>query len=128
MEALKMAKRKTNVVNLKTHSCATPGCPGKVGDQSITGLCRNCYSCIYRWSKQKTKTEGINYFKRMTLSMSRIDLALPQNDVEKLHAELDSNTRRYTPLVVMPGQVKTYRKRNKSRYKTMSRERITNYS
>lgn len=118
----------SNVVSLKTRPCATPNCEGKVGDNSVTGLCRNCYAVIYNWSNKRNNKDCVERFQRLSLSMSRMDLVLPDKDVQRLHDEFDHNNKRYQPLVVMPGKVSQYKKRSKTRYKSMSRERLTNYS
>lgn len=95
-----------------THPCATPGCQGKVGAGSITGLCKRCYSSIYHWKKRPIK-HLIKRSGNIRLYAARMNFLLPTAELEDLDI-----APKFTPLVVLPGDVKQYKKRPKQ-YKIM---------
>ena len=97
----KNGKRHSSINSL-SHKCAVDKCDGMVGDLSITGLCKKCYSSLYNWSNKKTPAQRIERAKQLKFY-----------DKQQI---LTTNTVNQ-PLAVLPGKVKTYRKRTK--YKLM---------
>lgn len=107
-----MARSKTP----HTRPCTVDGCKGVIGDNSITGLCPNCYSSLLGWGKKNIR-DKVQRANRLNLYVNRLMYLLPDDKIQML-----TTRKKYTPIVVMPGQVKKYRK--KSKYKTVSRNRI----
>jgi len=106
---------KTKKNNNAGKSCATIGCAFVVGERSITGLCKRCYSSIYSWTK-RDKQSVISRVKTLHLYESRMNLLLTPTNVKIVRPK-----QIYSKYVVLPGSVSTYRKRTK--YKIVKGER-----
>ena len=95
----------------KNLKCVTPGCTGEIGAGSITGLCKRCYSAIYTWTK-RPQSDVLKRASALRLYQARMNFMLPTK------VRFISSNEKYTPLAVMPGKVKQYRK--KTKYKMVS--------
>lgn len=107
-----MAIKNDNGNRIHTLPCNVDGCDGVVGEQSITGLCKKCYSSLLTWSKNKSATQRIKRAQQLKLYESRLCYLLPDDKIQLL-----TTRSKYAPLPVLPGKVKQYRKRSK--YKVM---------
>lgn len=122
-----MARKKAVVINLKEGGtnassnrslpCLTPGCTEKIGQGSITGLCRRCYSGVYNWTK-RSKNQLCERADKLRLYEARLNLLLPKDKLDQLGVN-----QTFKPLIVLPGQVRQYRRRPKQ-YKIMRQKQI----
>lgn len=92
----------------KTLPCAVDGCPNKVGEKSVTGLCKSCYASLYTWLNKRTARDRVLRAQKLKLWETRLCYALPDDKIQFL-----TTKKKYQPLVVVPGKVKAYRKRSK---------------
>jgi len=93
-------------------TCATPGCSEIVGERSITGLCKACYSYIYINQKRSAK-QLVQRARKIQLFQSRLGFLLPAQ-VELLNTNtVGAHAGQPQKLAVMPGQVKKWRRRSK---------------
>lgn len=97
-----------------TLSCVTPGCLGKIGAGSITGLCPRCYSSIYNWTRRSSQ-EVINRLTQLHLFEARMYFLVPRKKVKLL-----TSVQKFEQLAVLPGQCGQYRK--KTRYKMLPKK------
>ena len=106
-------KKKNKKEEIHTIPCATLGCTGKISDRCITGFCTRCYSAIYNWTK-RSQREQIARAVTLQLYEARMAFLIPENKVKILRP-----VRKVEPMVVLPGQVKKYRKKTRNQYKVM---------
>lgn len=108
-----MAKHGTKT---KNGVCVTPGCIGEVGDRSITGLCSPCYSYIYS-NQKRTPRQVLARAHKMQMYQSRLNFLLPA-PVEMIRPKPGTP---HPELVVIPGHVKKWRRKNKNKsvYKSL---------
>lgn len=88
--------------------CYTDGCDGTIGERSKTGLCKNCYQSILRYTKQRPR-DIIKRARKLKIFSNRLGFVLPQNTV------LSSAKTNNKPLEHMPGQVVGIRKRKRKK-------------
>lgn len=88
-------------------SCATPGCGNEIGERSVTCLCPTCYSYIYS-NKKRTPRQLVQRSHKIRLFASRLEFILP--DYEFRASKTTPNR-----LLVLPGEVKKYRRRSKNK-------------
>lgn len=85
--------------------CATPGCREVVGEQSITRLCKACYSYVYNNNKRSPR-QLVQRSHKIRLFASRLNFILP--DYEFRATKTTPNR-----LLVLPGEVQKYRRRTR---------------
>ena len=93
--------------NKKVLPCAVSNCPGKVGERSITGLCKNCYGMMHGWLNKRTEKQRITRARQLQLAEDRMRYLLPEKNT------VFDSKKKFQKLAVLPGQVSQYRKRTK---------------
>jgi len=101
-----MTNKKSNSVRL-SRDCATAECIGKVGDKSITGLCKKCYSSLYSWGK-RSQHDLLNRVQALHLYENRMNFLMTKNKLKIIRPRKTP-----LPLAVLPGECKRYRMRTK---------------
>lgn len=109
-----MKKTTAKKEEIHTLPCATLGCSGKISERCITGLCARCYSSIYNWTKRSAR-DRVARAITLQLYEARLSFLIPADKIKVLRP-----SRKVEPLVVLPGQVKKYRKKTRSKYKVMN--------
>jgi hypothetical protein len=105
-----MARPKLKNKLAKSYPCATRDCPGEVGEKSITGLCKQCYSSLRYSIKNHNRAQRLERAENLLRYSERLNFLLSESDVKALSQRPRA---KYQTLAVLPGNVKAYRKRKK---------------